>query len=43
MVKAKERRNAELKQIITHILGDGVGPVREWDKLLMWSGKVLFL
>jgi hypothetical protein len=43
MVKAKEKRNVELKRIITHILGDGVGPIREWDKLPMGSGKVFFL
>jgi hypothetical protein len=42
-VQAKERRNVELESIITHILGDDVWPITEWEKLLMGSCKALFL
>jgi hypothetical protein len=42
-VKAKERRNVELKRIITPDLGDGVRPIKEWENILMVSGKALFL
>jgi hypothetical protein len=42
-VQAKERRNVELKIIITHNLGDGVRPIMEWENLMMGSSKTLFL
>jgi hypothetical protein len=42
-VQAKERRNVELKIIITHNLGDGVQPITEWEKILMGSCKAFFL
>jgi hypothetical protein len=42
-VQAKERRNVELKIIITHNLGDGVRSIMEWVKLPMGSCKVFFL
>jgi hypothetical protein len=42
-MKAKERRNAELKSIIPHSFGDGVWPIIEWAKLPMGSCKVFFL
>jgi hypothetical protein len=42
-VQAKERRNVELKRIISHGLGDGVWPIIEWVELLMGSCKAFFL
>jgi hypothetical protein len=42
-VQSKERRNVELKIIITHHLGDGVQPITEWAKLPMGSCKAFFL
>ena len=42
-VQAKERRNVELKIIISHGLGDGVWPIMEWVNLSMGSCKVLFM
>jgi hypothetical protein len=42
-VKAKERRNVELKRITTLGLGDGVRPIKEWENISMVSGKALFL
>jgi hypothetical protein len=42
-VQAKERRNIEHKINIPHNLGDGVWPITEWAKLLMWSYKTFFL
>jgi hypothetical protein len=42
-VQAKERSNVELESIITHNLGDGVRPIKEWPKLLMGSYKAFFL
>ena len=36
-------RNVELKNIIPHGLGDGVQPIKKWEKLLMGSGKAFFL
>jgi len=42
-VQAKERRNVELKIIVTHNLGFGVRPITEWKNILMGACKVLFL
>jgi hypothetical protein len=42
-VHAKERRNVEVKIVIPHDLGDGVGTIMEWTKLPMGSYKVFFL
>jgi hypothetical protein len=42
-VQAKERRNVELKIIISHGLGDGLRPITEWVKLPMGSCKAFFL
>ena len=42
-VQAKERRNVDLKIIMTHGLGDGVRTIMEWAKLLMGSSKAFFL
>jgi hypothetical protein len=42
-VQAKERRNVELKRMITHGLGDGVRPIMEWVKFPMGSCKAFFL
>ena len=42
-VQTKERRNVELKIIISHGLVDGVRPITEWEKLLMGSFKAFFL
>ena len=42
-MQTKERRNVELKSIITHNLGDGVQPIMEWVKLSMGPCKAFFL
>jgi hypothetical protein len=42
-VQPKERRNVELKRIVTHSLGDGVRPIMEWEKLPMGPYKLSFL
>jgi hypothetical protein len=42
-VKSKEWGKVELKIIVTHSLGDGVGSIMEWTKLLMRPYKELFL
>jgi hypothetical protein len=42
-VQAKEWGKVELKKIITHNLGDGVGSITEWMKLLMRPCKAFFL
>jgi hypothetical protein len=42
-VQAKEGGTVELKNIVTHNLGDGVTSIVEWMKLLMGSCKDLFL
>jgi hypothetical protein len=42
-VQAKEGRNVELKNIVTHNLGDGVRSIAEWTKLPMGSCKVFFV
>ena len=42
-VQDKERRNVELKRIISHGLGDSVRSITEWLKLLMGSCKAFFL
>jgi hypothetical protein len=42
-VKAKEWGKVELKKIVTHNLGDGVGYIIEWMKILMRPCKVFFL
>ena len=42
-VQEKERRNAELKIIIPHSLGDGVRTIMECAKLPMGSYKAVFL
>jgi hypothetical protein len=42
-VQAKERGNVELKTIVTHNLGDGVQPIKEWLKLSMGPCKAFFL
>jgi hypothetical protein len=42
-MQAKEMRNVEIKRIIPEGLGDGVRPIIEWEKLLMWSCKAFFL
>ena len=42
-MQVKESRNIELKNIVTHKLGDGVRPIMEWTKISMGSCKALFL
>jgi hypothetical protein len=42
-VQDKERRNVELKRIITHNLSDGVRTIMDSTKLLIRSGKEFFL
>jgi hypothetical protein len=42
-MQTKEGRNVELKIIVTHNLGDGIWPIREWVKLLMGPCKAFFL
>jgi len=42
-VQAKEGGNVEKKIIITHILGDGVRSIAEWNKLVMVPCKAFFL
>jgi hypothetical protein len=42
-VQVKERRNIEIKRIVTHILGDGVQPITKWMKILMGPCKAFFL
>jgi hypothetical protein len=42
-VLAKERRNVEIKIIITHNLGDVVKPIIEQENLMMGYDKGLFL
>jgi hypothetical protein len=42
-VQAKEGGNVELKNIVTHNLGDCIRSIAEWMKLLMGPYKVLFL
>jgi hypothetical protein len=42
-VQAKERGNVEHKNIVTHILGDGVRPISEWVNISMGPCKALFL
>jgi hypothetical protein len=41
--ECKPRRNVELKIIVTHILGDGLRYVTEWENLLMGPYKAFFL
>jgi hypothetical protein len=42
-VQAKEWGKVELKIIVTHNLGDGVGSIMEWIKLLMRPYKAFFM
>jgi hypothetical protein len=42
-VQAKEWGKVELKSVVTHNLGDGVGSIMEWTKLPMRPCKVFFL
>jgi hypothetical protein len=42
-MQTKEGGNVELKIIVTHSLGDGVGPITEWLKLPMGTYKAFFL
>jgi hypothetical protein len=41
-VQEKEGGKVDLKRIVTHILGDGVGSITEWMKLLMRPYKAFF-
>jgi hypothetical protein len=42
-VQSKEGGKVELKIIVTHSLGDGVGSITEWMKLSMRPCKEFFL
>jgi hypothetical protein len=42
-VQSKEKRNDEIKRIISHVLGDDVWTITEWAKILMGSCKAFFL
>jgi hypothetical protein len=42
-VQSEEEGNIELKILVTHNLGDGVGSIVEWMKPSMGSYKELFL
>jgi hypothetical protein len=42
-LQTKEGGNVELKSIVTHNLGDGVWPIKEWEKLLMGPYKAFSL
>jgi hypothetical protein len=42
-VQSKEGGKVELKIIVIHILGDGVGSIMEWMKLPMRPYKEFFL
>ena len=42
-MQTKEGGNVELQIIVTHNLGDGVRPIKEWVRISMGHCKVFFL
>jgi hypothetical protein len=42
-VQAKEGGNVKLKSIFTHILGDCIGSIVEWENIWIGSCKAFFL
>ena len=42
-MQKKEGGNVELKRIVTHSLGDDLGPITEWVRLPMGFGNAFFL